>query len=60
VYRIGDGMGIRKDGLAYDGGTVIKYYEPLLTKVISHASNHKLAAQKMLRCLRDSKVRGIE
>ncbi|PIO68262.1 biotin carboxylase domain protein [Teladorsagia circumcincta] len=60
VYRIGDGMGIRKDGLAYDGGTVSKHYEPLLSKVISHASNHKLAAQKMLRCLRDSKIRGIE
>ncbi|KAK6023455.1 biotin carboxylase domain protein [Ostertagia ostertagi] len=60
VYRIGDGMGIRKDGLAYDGGTVSKHYEPLLSKVISHASNHKLAAQRMLRCLRESKIRGIE
>ncbi|KAK6059808.1 biotin carboxylase domain protein, partial [Cooperia oncophora] len=53
-------MGIRKDGLAYDGGTVSKHYEPLLSKVISHAANHKLAAQRMLRCLRESKVRGLE
>ncbi|KAK5970282.1 Precursor of carboxylase pyruvate carboxylase, partial [Trichostrongylus colubriformis] len=60
VYRIGDGLGIRKDGLAYDGGTVSEYYEPLLSKVISHAPNHKMAAQRMLRCLRESRIRGIE
>ncbi|WKY10140.1 hypothetical protein Q1695_002468 [Nippostrongylus brasiliensis] len=60
VYRIGGGMGIRKDSLAYDGEKISPHYEPVLCKVIAHASTHQTAAKRMLRCLRDSKIRGLE
>ncbi|KAL6743233.1 hypothetical protein Aduo_016300 [Ancylostoma duodenale] len=60
VYRIGGGLGIRKDGFAYDGGKVDNLYEPLLCKVIAHAPTHAEATKRMLRCLRETRIRGIE
>ncbi|EYC09912.1 hypothetical protein Y032_0058g2889 [Ancylostoma ceylanicum] len=60
VYRIGGGLGIRKDGFAYDGGKVDNLYNPLLCKVIAHAPTHAEAAKRMLRCLRETRIRGIE
>ncbi|KAK6759152.1 hypothetical protein RB195_016394 [Necator americanus] len=60
VYRIGCGLGIRKDEFAYDGGNVSTTYGPLLCKVISHAPTFVEATKRMIRCLRDTRIRGIE
>ena len=54
-------MGIRLDGTSLFPGAVISpHYDSLLTKVISHASAHREAATKLLRALREFRVRGVK
>ena len=54
-------MGIRLDGNSMFPGAVISpHYDSLLTKVISHGSNHRDAATKLLRALREFRVRGVK
>lgn len=61
VFRTGEGMGIRLDGSSMFPGAVISpHYDSLLTKVISHGSNHRDAANKLLRALREFRVRGVK
>ncbi|XP_068682067.1 pyruvate carboxylase, mitochondrial-like [Montipora capricornis] len=61
VFRTGEGMGIRLDGSAMFPGAVISpHYDSLLTKVISHGSNHRDAANRLLRALREFRVRGVK
>ena len=61
MFRTGEGMGIRLDGASVFPGAVISpHYDSLLTKVISHANTHREAANKMLRALREFRVRGVK
>lgn len=54
-------MGIRLDGNSmFPGAVVTPHYDSLLTKVISHASTHRDAATKLLRALREFRVRGVK
>lgn len=61
VFRTGEGMGIRLDGNSmFPGAVITPHYDSLLTKVISHGSNHRDAATKLLRALREFRVRGVK
>lgn len=61
VYRSGEGMGIRLDSAsAYAGSVISPHYDSLLVKVIAHARNHPNAAAKMVRALREFRIRGVK
>lgn len=54
-------MGIRLDSAAaYAGAIISPYYDSLLVKVISHASDLQSSAAKMNRALREFRIRGVK
>lgn len=54
-------MGIRLDGSSmFPGAVVSPHYDSLLTKVISHGTDHRDAANKLLRALREFRIRGVK
>ncbi|KAL8608300.1 hypothetical protein ACOMHN_042167 [Nucella lapillus] len=61
VFRSGEGMGIRLDSAsAFAGAVISPYYDSLLVKVIAHARDHPTACSKMLRALREFRIRGVK
>ena len=61
AYRSGGGFGVRLDaGNAYQGSVITPYYDSLLVKVSTHASEFQQASAKMLRNLREFRIRGIK
>src|SRR5690606_11415102 len=61
AYRSGGGFGVRLDaGNAYQGAVITPHYDSLLVKVSTHALTFEQAAQKMVRNLREFRIRGIK
>jgi pyruvate carboxylase len=60
VYRSPGGPGIRLDGAVAAGNVISRYYDSLLTKVISHAPTYDEALKKLDRALSEFFVRGIK
>lgn len=61
VYRSGGGFGVRLDsGNAYTGAIITPYYDSLLVKTTTYGLTHKEAAQKMLRVLKEFRIRGVK
>ncbi|MDR0880458.1 MAG: pyruvate carboxylase [Clostridioides sp.] len=61
VYRTGSGFGIRLDGgNGYAGAQISPYYDSLLVKTISWDRTFKGAVSKILRSLREFRVRGVK
>src|SRR6267142_2172320 len=61
TWRAGPGFGIRLDaGNCYTGARVSPFYDSLLFKVISYADTFPLAVRKMLRALREFRIRGVK
>lgn len=61
AYRSGGGFGVRIDaGDAFQGAVITPYYDSLLVKVSTHATTFEQAARKMLRNLREFRIRGIK
>ncbi len=61
VYRSGGGFGVRLDaGNGFQGSVITPYYDSLLVKVSTHATTFRNAASKMLRNLREFRIRGIK
>lgn len=61
VYRSGGGFGIRLDsGNAYTGAIITPYYDSLLVKTTAYALTHKGAVEKMLRALKEFRIRGVK
>lgn len=61
VFRSGEGMGIRLDSAsAFAGAVISPFYDSLLVKVIAHARDHPTACSKMLRALREFRIRGVK
>jgi pyruvate carboxylase len=61
VYRSGEGMGIRIDSAnAFTGAVITPYYDSLLVKIIAHAQNHPAACRKMVRALKEFRIRGLK
>jgi pyruvate carboxylase len=61
AYRSGGGFGVRLDaGNAFTGSVITPYYDSLLVKLSTFALNFEQAAAKMLRNLREFRIRGIK
>ena len=61
VYRAGEGMGIRVDSaLAFAGSNITPHYDSLLAKVIARARTHNEATTKMIRALKEFRIRGVK
>lgn len=61
VFRSGEGMGIRLDSAsAFAGAIISPYYDSLLVKIISHATDLQSSASKMNRALREFRIRGVK
>ena len=61
TYRSPGGFGVRLDvGNAYAGAVVTPYFDSLLVKVCTHGSTFEQAIQKMQRCLREFRIRGVK
>ena len=61
AYRSGGGFGIRLDaGNAFAGAVISPYYDSLLVKATSWALSEKQAITKMLRCLKEFRIRGVK
>ncbi|MEW9673724.1 pyruvate carboxylase [Ammoniphilus sp. 3BR4] len=61
AYRSGGGFGIRLDtGNGYPGAIITPHYDSLLVKVSSWAKTYSQVAKKMLRTLREFRIRGVK
>ncbi|MGD9679386.1 MAG: pyruvate carboxylase [Vulcanibacillus sp.] len=61
VYRSASGFGIRLDaGSAFPGATITPHYDSLLVKVSAYAKTPKDAAAKMVRTLKEFRIRGVK
>lgn len=61
VFRSAEGMGIRLDSASAFAGSIISpHYDSLLVKVIAHARNHANSAAKMVRALKEFRIRGVK
>jgi len=60
TYRSPAGFGIRLDGgSAYSGAVITPYYDSLLVKTTAWGREFRHACQRMDRCLREFRVRGV-
>ncbi|XGW03860.1 hypothetical protein V3C99_015200 [Haemonchus contortus] len=61
VFRSGEGMGIRLDSASAFAGSVISpFYDSLLVKIIASDRNHPNACAKMIRALKEFRIRGVK
>ena len=61
VFRMPAGMGIRlDDGPGFPGAKITPYYDSLLVKITAKARNRKEAAAKLVRALKEFRVRGVK
>jgi len=60
VYRNGQGMGIRLDGIGFTGCEITPHYDSLLCKVISRAGTFQDAVSKLKRSLIEFRIRGVK
>ena len=60
TYRSASGFGIRLDGgTAYPGALITPYYDSLLVKVTAWAPRPGEAVSRMVRALREFRIRGV-
>jgi len=60
VYRSGQGMGIRLDGIAFTGAEITPDYDSLLVKIIGKGKTFEEAASKLRRALTEFRIRGVK
>ncbi|WP_377889413.1 pyruvate carboxylase [Alkalihalobacillus sp. R86527] len=61
AYRSGGGFGVRLDaGNGYQGAVITPYYDSLLVKLSTWALTFEQAASKMVRNLKEFRIRGIK
>ncbi|USG67254.1 pyruvate carboxylase [Brevibacillus ruminantium] len=61
AWRSGGGFGVRLDGgNGYPGAIITPYYDSLLVKISTYGSSFDQAARKMLRTLREFRIRGVK
>ncbi|MCL2070821.1 MAG: pyruvate carboxylase [Oscillospiraceae bacterium] len=61
AYQSSGGFGVRLDaGNAFTGAVITPYYDSLLVKVITVGRNFEESRRKMLRALREIRVRGVK
>lgn len=61
TYRSPGGFGIRLDaGNGFQGSVISPFFDSLLVKVCTQASTFELAVQKMVRALKEFRIRGVK
>ncbi|NGQ95349.1 pyruvate carboxylase [Brevibacillus sp. SYP-B805] len=61
AWRSGGGFGVRLDsGNGHPGAIITPYYDSLLVKISTYATTFEQAARKMLRTLREFRIRGVK
>ena len=61
AYRSASGFGVRLDaGNGFSGAYITPHYDSLLVKVSTYAATFEQAAAKMLRTLKEFRVRGVK
>lgn len=60
VYQLPQGNGVRVDGGFEEGMDIPIYYDPMISKLIVHAENRKVAIDKMIRAIDDYAISGVE
>ena len=61
AWRSGGGFGVRLDGgNGYPGAIITPYYDSLLVKISTYGASFDQAARKMLRTLREFRIRGVK
>ncbi|MFH4983606.1 hypothetical protein AB6A40_010315 [Gnathostoma spinigerum] len=61
LFRSGGGAGIRLDSPeAFSGSTIAICYDAALMKIVARSRTHEEAVRKMIRALREFRVRGIK
>jgi pyruvate carboxylase len=61
AFRAGEGFGIRLDsGNGFDGAVISPHYDSLLIKVIGWSLDFDQAAKKVLRSIREFRIRGVK
>lgn len=61
AYRTGGGFGTRLDaGNGFAGAVISPHYDSLLVKLSTWATTYEQAAQKMLRNLKELRIRGVK
>lgn len=61
AYRTGGGFGVRLDaGNGFNGAVITPYYDSLLVKVSTWGRTYEQAIKKMVRNLREFRIRGIK
>ena len=61
VFRMPAGMGIRlDDGPGFPGARITPHYDSLLVKITAKARSRKDAAAKLVRALKEFRVRGVK
>lgn len=60
AYRSASGFGVRLDaGTAYAGAKINRAYDSLLVKLTTRGNTHREVNQRMLRALREFRIRGV-
>lgn len=54
------GMGVRFDSFLYTGYKVLPHYDSMIGKLIVHDINREMAIKKLLRCLDELVIEGVE
>ncbi len=60
TYTRPEGMGIRVDDGFEEGMQIPIYYDPMISKLITHGKDREEARQRMIRAIDDYKISGVE
>ena len=61
VYQTSSGFGVRLDGgNGFAGATITPYYDSLLVKAITYARTFEDTIDKMIRVLKETKIKGVK
>ncbi len=61
AYRTGGGFGVRLDaGNGFQGAVITPHYDSLLVKISTWGRTYELAMRKMIRNLKEFRIRGIK
>jgi acetyl-CoA carboxylase biotin carboxylase subunit len=60
TYRRPEGIGVRVDDGFEEGMEIPIYYDPMISKLISHGANREEAIQRMIRAIADYDITGIQ
>ena len=60
TYQPPNGIGIRVDDGFEQGMDIPIYYDPMISKLISHGKDRSEAIERMLRAIEDYKISGVE